>query len=695
MRRTESREVADVPLIKPSVAEELNDDSTINDLSDSTIRNSNKPINNVAYSSEKTESECSGPISEENRPEGAVSWRIYFLYIKAMAHPRILAFLMVIFAAIIQGFSNVTDWWLSKWANAAEMAGKQWEHEVEMNLDHVEYVDQIQLGPICMSKTLKEYKYVYIAMVCIVVVTSFLRSAWFRLSQLVASRILHNLMFQRVAGATVSFYDKNPTGQILNRFSKDISTLDNQLSFDFFDFFMGLLSFGGSLIIIIVINPIAMALVAPLIVLLIFIRRFYLSTSRDLKRLEATTRSPVYSHVTSILYGLICVRASSNQQYVMDTYHKYQNINTAAFYLIYCTARWLTAVVDWIVIIFTIALTFFSIASPISLTASEVGLILVYAIQLLNYFPWIVLQSAKLQTDMVSMERIINYTELPQEPYNEGAIPPSNWPSKGHLHFQNVSFYYDEGLPAALKNVSAEIFPKEKIGIVGRTGSGKSSLLKALFRLSEPDGNIIIDDYDTKLVALKVLRKRIAIIPQDPVLFIGTVAKNLDPFGEYSSEEIWKVLEQVELKNVVSELPLGLETNIQEGGANFSVGQRQLICLARALLRQSRILVIDEATANVDPLTDDLIQRKIKECFHESTVLTIAHRLHTVMNSDRVMVFENGELIEFDHPHTLLCQPNSTFTILAAQTSRKNMKYLMVGMNNSTCENKEKESNQS
>ncbi|VDN25486.1 unnamed protein product [Gongylonema pulchrum] len=192
-----------------------------------------------------------------------------------------------------------------------------------------------------------------------------------------------------------------------------------------------------------------------------------------------------------------------------------------------------------------------------------------------------------------------------------------------------------------------------KIGIVGRTGAGKSSLLRALFRLTEPEGKIFIDDIDTKT---------------DPVLFIGTLSKNLDPFDEYPAEKVWRVLEQVELKNAVAELPMGLETHMQEGGANFSVGQRQLICLARALLRQSRILVIDEATANVDPVTDSLIQRTIKECFRDATVLTIAHRLHTIMDSDRVMVFENGKLIEFDHPYTLLCQTNSAFSALALET---------------------------
>ncbi|VDN52121.1 unnamed protein product [Dracunculus medinensis] len=226
-----------------------------------------------------------------------------------------------------------------------------------------------------------------------------------------------------------------------------------------------------------------------------------------------------------------------------------------------------------------------------------------------------------------------------------------------------------------------------QIGIVGRTGAGKSSLLRALFRLTEPEGQIFIDGVDTKTISLRDLRKRISIIPQDPVLFLGSLRRNLDPFSEYSDENLWNVIDAVELKNVVSDLPTGLETEMHEGGVNFSVGQRQLICLARALLRHSKIIVIDEATANVDrkqvsiffvvfTLTDALIQSTIKNRFVESTVLTIAHRLNTIMDSDRVMVLSYGELIEFDHPHVLLKQKNSMFGTLVAETGRENAELL-------------------
>jgi len=282
---------------------------------------------------------------------------------------------------------------------------------------------------------------------------------------------------------------------------------------------------------------------------------------------------------------------------------------------------------------------------------------------------------------MVSVERIVNYSELESEEAKikttQQKEPPANWPNEGRIEFRNVSLKYDDAENSmALENVDFQIRAQEKVGIVGRTGAGKSSLLRALFRLTEPTGTILIDDVDTAKVPLNILRKRLSIIPQDPVLFVGSLRENLDPFTEFSDQEIWDALKQVELKDAVQDLPEMLETPMQEGGANFSVGQRQLICLARAMLKRATILVIDEATANVDPETDSLIQVTIKSQFLGSTVLTIAHRLNTIMDSDRVMVLQNGRLIEMDHPHHLLSKPFSIFAGLVTETGDANAKKL-------------------
>lgn len=287
----------------------------------------------------------------------------------------------------------------------------------------------------------------------------------------------------------------------------------------------------------------------------------------------------------------------------------------------------------------------------------NVGLAITQSIGLTGMFQWGMRQSAELENQMTSVERVLEYTSVPHEPELEsapGKKPPPEWPEKGEVKFVDLYLKYTPEDPPVLKNLNFVIKPKEKVGIVGRTGAGKSSLIAALFRLTNIDGQVIIDGRNTKELGLHDLRSKISIIPQEPVLFSGTMRKNLDPFDEYSDEVLWKALEDVELKEAVSDLTAGLNSKMSEGGSNFSVGQRQLVCLARAIIRQNKILILDEATANVDPQTDALIQTTIRKKFSECTVLTIAHRLHTIMDSDKVLVMDAGQMVEFDHPHVLL-----------------------------------------
>lgn len=258
-------------------------------------------------------------------------------------------------------------------------------------------------------------------------------------------------------------------------------------------------------------------------------------------------------------------------------------------------------------------------------------------------------QMSEVMQQMTSVERIVQYADLDKEE-SPAINPPINWPSKGRVQFKNMSLWYDQNDTAVLKNLTIDIEPSWKVGIVGRTGAGKSSLISALFRLAKIDGSVTIDAIDTKTISLDSLRTNISIIPQDPVLFSETVRYNLDPFHLYSDEAIWSALEEVKLRTSIDRL----DYMVTEGGSNFSVGQRQLICLARAILRNNKILVLDEATANVDPQTDALIQQTIRDKFQKCTVLTVAHRLHTVMDSDRIMVMEAGSIREFDHPYRLL-----------------------------------------
>lgn len=287
--------------------------------------------------------------------------------------------------------------------------------------------------------------------------------------------------------------------------------------------------------------------------------------------------------------------------------------------------------------------------------AGKVGLALSKALSLTGMLQWGIRQWAELEIYMTNVERILEYTEMEQE--KTTGRSPSNWPKAGRVEYSNVTLKYRTEDAPVLKNISFVIEPFQKVGIVGRTGAGKSSIIATLFRLYGVEGSITIDDENIKDIALETLRSRISIIPQDPILFSGSIRDNLDPFRQYSDTDLWKVLEDVSLKDVVQSLDL----KIAEGGNNFSTGQRQLICLARTVINRNKILVLDEATANVDPQTDVLIQRAIKNKFSQCTVLIIAHRLDTVLSSDKVMVIDNGTVVEFDSPTVLLENDKGVF----------------------------------
>lgn len=289
---------------------------------------------------------------------------------------------------------------------------------------------------------------------------------------------------------------------------------------------------------------------------------------------------------------------------------------------------------------------------------------------------WGMRQWSELENQMTSVERVLEYTELDKEPDEFKKEPPSDWPSEGKINFEAVFMQYAPEEPFVLKNLSLTINPGEKIGVVGRTGAGKSSIIIALFRLAVLEGNISIDNINIKKISLNSLRSKISIIPQEPVLFSGTLRKNLDPFDEFNDDQLWEALDEVKMKDPVSELPGGLSSLVAEGGSNLSVGQRQLLCLARAVARSNKILILDEATANVDPQTDELIQTTIRKKFKNCTVLTIAHRLNTVMDSDKILVMDMGRAVEFDQPHILL-QNKGIFYGLVQQTGRGTAEHLM------------------
>ncbi|KAM4729299.1 LOW QUALITY PROTEIN: ATP-binding cassette sub-family C member 2-like [Anableps anableps] len=471
-----------------------------------------------------------------------------------------------------------------------------------------------------------------------------------------ASHILHSRLLNNVLRVPIVFFDTTPLGRILNRFAKDIFIIDEAISQLFSSWIMYLLGILGTLFFLCLSTPFFIIVIIPLAVIYFFVQRFYIPTSRQLRRLESVSSSPIYSHFGETVSGLSVIRAYNHQERFLKHNEVTIDENLKTIYSRIMSNRWLAIRVQFLgnLVVFFAAL--FAVISRNSIDSGLVGLSISYALNVTLTLNLVVRITSELETNIVAVERVSEYSELENEaPWVTQHRPPETWPEAGRMQFVDYKVRYRPELDLVLKGISCDIAGTEKIGIVGRTGAGKSSLTNCLFRIIEAaEGRILIDDLDISTIGLHDLRNRLTIIPQDPVLFSGTLRRNLDPFDKFCDKELWRVLELSHLKDYVAGLQEGLQHEIAEGGENISVGQRQLLCLARALLRKSRILILDEATAAVDLETDDLIQNTIRKEFSHCTVLTIAHRLHSIMDSSRVMVLDAGKIVEFDSPSNLM-----------------------------------------
>ncbi|CAN0142706.1 unnamed protein product [Ectocarpus sp. 6 AP-2014] len=490
-----------------------------------------------------------------------------------------------------------------------------------------------------------------------------------------ASHRLHNRMLKRVVRAPVLFFDSNPVGRILNRFTKDMHFMDDLLPMTLYDCITCSFMVTGNTLIIFFVNPWVVLSLLPAMWYFVHLMGFYLKTSREAKRLEAVTRSPVYSQLSETLDGLVTIRAFGKQHRFLGQFTERVNLNTRAYFAWVYTARWLGFRMDMVVIIVLTASCFFSVAVneySSSVDAGLLGAALVYVLQLGGLFQWAVRQAAEVENQMVSVERVLSYCRVPQEASLEsepGCQPADGWPAKGNIEVRDLSMRYREDLPPVLKGLTLSIKGGSRVGVVGRTGAGKSSLIAALFRLVEYDrdrGGIEIDGVDISKVGLHDLRPKMSVVPQTPFLFSGSMRLNLDPFAKQSDAQMWASLEAVQMKTYVQSLAGGLDAPVAEGGGNLSVGQRQLLCLARAVLQRSQILVMDEATANIDQHTDSLIQDVVRTSFKGKTVIMVAHRLNTIIDCDQVVVLSEGSVVEAGHPHVLLRDPPASCDTAAA-----------------------------
>ncbi|XP_072433975.1 ATP-binding cassette sub-family C member 4 isoform X2 [Chiloscyllium punctatum] len=583
---------------------------------------------------------------EESHSEGSVGFKIYKKYFLAGANGFMLM-VVIILNLVTQVSYVLQDWWLSYWATSQDQLNTT---QINSQNNTMQQLD------------INFYLGIYAGLTIAVILFGITRSLIIFNVLVNASKELHNRMFACIIRAPVLFFDRNPIGRILNRFSKDIGHLDDLLPYTCMDFLQSSLQILGVIAVAVAVIPWILIPITPLAIVFFFLRRYYLKTSRDIKRMESSTRSPVFSHLSSSLQGVWTIRATKTEQQFQAKFDEHQDLHSGAWFLFLSTSRWLAVRLDILCAVFVSIVAFGSIIIANKLDAGQVGLALSYAVTLMGMFQWGVRQSAEVENLMTSVERVQDYTELESEaPWESHKPLPNGWPHHGAIVFENVNFGYSPDCDPILQDLNLAIKSKEKIGLVGRTGAGKSSLISALFRLAEPEGKIIIDGIVTSELGLHDLRNSMSIIPQDPVLFTGTVRKNLDPFDNHTDEALWNALEEVQLKEVIEELPNKMMTELAEAGSNFSVGQRQLVCLARAVLRKCKILIIDEATANVDPRTDELIQKTIRGKFEQCTVLTIAHRLNTIIDSDRILVLEAGRVAEFAEPCVLLENKDGLF----------------------------------
>lgn len=572
--------------------------------------------------------------TQEVSQQGKVKWSVYGEYAKNSNLVAVSIYLLALLAG--QTAQVAGNFWLKNWSEANEVAGSNPN----------------------VGKFIGIYLAFGLGASALVVVQNLI--LWIFCS-IEASRKLHERMAFAIFRSPMSFFETTPSGRILNRFSSDIYRVDEVIARTFNMLFANSARALFTMIVIAISTPGFLLLIIPLGYIYFSYQKYYLRTSRELKRLDSVTRSPIYAHFQESLGGVSTIRAyrqgnrfSLENEWRMDA-------NLRAYFPSICANRWLAVRLEFIgsIIIFSSAgLAIASVATGSGLSAGMVGLAMSYALQITQSLNWIVRQTVEVETNIVSVERVLEYANLPSEAPDVifKKRPNIGWPAQGGVSFHHYSTRYRPELDLVLKDINLDIKPREKIGVVGRTGAGKSSLTLALFRIIEPvSGSISIDGLNISTIGLFDLRSRLAIIPQDPALFEGTVRDNLDPRHVHDDTELWSVLDHARLKDHVASMDGQLDAIIAEGGSNLSQGQRQLVSLARALMTPSNILVLDEATAAVDVETDALLQRTLRSSdFRDRTIITIAHRINTIIDSDRIIVLDKGRVVEFDTPAELI-----------------------------------------
>eukprot|EP00457_Paulinella_chromatophora_P000315 gb/GEZN01000315.1/.p1 GENE.gb/GEZN01000315.1/~~gb/GEZN01000315.1/.p1 ORF type:complete len:1656 (-),score=281.42 gb/GEZN01000315.1/:61-4743(-) len=615
-------------------------------------------------------------LEEEERVMGEVTLDTYRIYAQQGGGISTMSLLLLL-GLLSQAGIMLAEWWVADWAADNSLGTQQ----------HRRFNIGVYSSLVFFTVGITIFKFVF----------------WF-VVLLRASQSLHDKMLSSILSCPLQFFATQPLGRILNRFSSDLGTLDDLLPGAVIDVQGNIFAIAGVAGLAMAVNPIIILVILPMAYFSFKLREYYLRSSRDIKRLEATSRSPIQDILATSLQGLTTIRAFGLQSYFTKQMLAAVDMNTNARFHFGVTNRWLGVRVDALCAVFISCMSLASLWVRGSVPVEFVGLALVYSLSMMAMFQWVIRQSTELENQMTSTERIIRYTHLPTEAAWDrpaDARLPHYWPTNGAIELVKLTTSYDKSfdpsLPPAvgslhptsnqnieekrgaekgdrlvLNGLTCKIPARAKVGIVGRTGAGKSSFMRSLFRLVEFQGDLLIDNVSARTLGLHKLRRSLAVIPQEPILFSGTVRYNLDPFHEHSETALRTALAQASMDKVV----VSLEHPVAEGGSNFSIGERQLLCLARALLRRTSVLVMDEATANVDQHTDAIIQETVTSRFQDCTVLVIAHRLQTVISNDLIMVLDAGRLVQFGEPHQLLQEESGPLLAMIKKTGPKMADFL-------------------
>ncbi|KAF8309572.1 P-loop containing nucleoside triphosphate hydrolase protein [Clavulina sp. PMI_390] len=642
-------------LKNPDVQEELEEDKLA-------IQKANQVIDDSLSPSTKPEApKANGKlVVAEEVKVGRVTGRAVLLFLSSMGNP--------VFWITWWGLNLVNEtflvflsWWLGQWALAYEQA----DDPSEVSVPH--YMT----------------RYVLLILVCLGIYVCLWANMIFGVTR--AATRIHNRLVHSILGTTLRFLDTTPVGRIVSRFTQDIQTVDTTLSAHV----RNISALTSAIILklgtVVFFSPIYIFPGMALAGVAFIIGRVYMKAQLSVKRERSNRRSPVFSTFGTAISGLTSIRAYSAetafQKELLELVDAYTRASRAFFNL----NRWMGVRIDFLGAIFTTSLVIHLVYFSTSTNASIAGLQLSQAVVFSSILLWWVRFMNEAEISAISLERIQQYLDIEHEaPPSAGGVPPAAWPTSGDIVVKDLSARYSTDGPEVLHKLSFTIKSGEKIGVVGRTGSGKSSLTLSLLRLIPTDGNVLYDGRNTRSVNLEELRKSVTIIPQQPELLSGTIRQNLDPFGAHDDAALNDALRSAGLFSLQAELPedqrITLDSKVGSGGGNFSVGQRQIIALARALVRRSKLLILDEATASLDHATDNLVQETLKTEFSDVTLITVAHRLETVMNADKIMVLDAGNIAQYDSPRNLLAADGGSFKSLVDGSGDRERLYELVNL---------------